>query len=193
MNPVILMALALLVFVVIWRIKSRATRRLPKEPIYAPRVEGFQVNVFLHPRMSRACLFDHGVQYGKGFRRKEGPVLPHDAACRCTALPFTFSSSEVFHGALRHVGGISGTIDGLDEATALQLVEALRRVEGGALPASGAAYRDAVGLEAFPAALRPALQSFLDERYLFLANPAPAAERGTPNDAPGDPEATERA
>jgi hypothetical protein len=169
MNPVIIMALALLVFVVVWRIKNRTQRKRSRVPAYSPRVEGFQVTAFVHPRMSGACLFDHGVQHGKGFRRKEGPQLPHDESCRCGSIPFSFTSSEVFNGALRHVGGISGTIPDFAEDEFHRLVEALKQVEGRPLLQSEAAYVAAVNPQNFPARTRTALAEFLAERSAYLA------------------------
>ncbi|NIP71732.1 MAG: hypothetical protein GWO16_01270, partial [Gammaproteobacteria bacterium] len=68
--------------------------------------QGYQVSAYVHPHMSQACLYDHGMQFGKGFRRKVGPALPHDAGCQCEVTPFSFTSSEVFNGALRSVSAI---------------------------------------------------------------------------------------
>ncbi|MBI4081183.1 MAG: hypothetical protein HY423_01095 [Candidatus Lambdaproteobacteria bacterium] len=177
MNSVAAVIAAAMIIFVVWRIRNRAKRKVPRAPLYQPQVDGDQVTVFLHPRMSSACLFDHGLQYGRGFRRKEGPVLPHDANCRCRTIHFSFSSSDVFNGALRRVGSIESTVPGLDAEGGRKLIEALKRAESKGVPGSLEEYLGAVGPEAIAPALREELHAFLAQRYDFLkSRPQGAAE-----------------
>ena len=179
MNQIWIIVAALVALLLITRIRSRrraAQRRRPPSP--GPRIQGYQVSAFVHPRMGQACLFDSGVQFGKGFRRKEGPQLPHDAECRCEVVPFSFTSNEVFNGALRSVAPPKCSIAGLEPEDTGRLIERLKAVEAQPLPADAAAYSAAVALESFSANLRPALEAFLEERYAFLQGAATETSRG---------------
>jgi hypothetical protein len=169
MNNLWIVGAAIVALAVIARIRTR--RKVPQRrspPASGPRIQGFQMVAYVHPRMSAACLFDHGMQFGKGFRRKEGPPLPHDAACRCESQPFSFTSSEVFNGALRNLGAVHGSIAGLAAADAQHLIERLKAVEARPLPAEPGAYARAVDVESFPASIRAALEGFLVERHAYL-------------------------
>jgi hypothetical protein len=169
MNQVWIIVAALVALLLFTRIRSRRRGKLQRrKPAPGPRIQGFQVSAFIHPRMGAACLFDHGLVFGKGFRRKEGPQLPHDADCRCEAVAFSFTSTEVFNGALRTVAGPRSAIEGLQTADAAPLIDRLKAVESQPLPPDAAGYAAAVELTSFPPSLHPALQAFLAERYAFL-------------------------
>ena len=170
MNAIVVAVLVLLAFLVVLRIskRGRGRRTLPKTGVYSRRIEGFQVTAFLRPEISGACLFDHGVQFGRGFRRKESPPLPHDKHCRCVTTPFSFTSNEVFNGALRQFSSVSTTILNLEAETAKQLIESLRAVNQALLPETPEAYLALVGLENFPAGSRAGIEEFLQARYAFL-------------------------
>jgi hypothetical protein len=179
MNQLWIVAVVLVALLVFTRLRSR--RRLAERqhpPASGPRVQGHQVRAFVHARMGTACLYDNGMQFGRGFRRKEGPALPHDALCRCEAVPFSFTSSEVFNGALRNLAGTRGDIAGLDPAEGTRLIERLKTVETAPLPADANEYVAAVGLDAFAPGVRPALRDALRERHAFLhRQPGKSAER----------------
>lgn len=164
MQPIWAVLIALVIFFLVFRMRQRR-RRVPEEKVYARRVEGFQVSAFLHPRASAACLADHGVQFGKGFRRKEGPALPHDGLCQCRAAPFSFTSNEVFQGALRRSAPPRVSIPGLSEDDAAALLELLRAWNQ-APPAGGAALAS-VDWTRFSPGHREALETFLRERLEF--------------------------
>lgn len=170
---VVAVVAALLLFT---RIRARRRAQPKRSPAAGPRIQGFQVQAYVHPHMSTACLYDNGVQFGRGFRRKEGPALPHDGACRCEAEPFSFTSSQVFNGALRHVGEVKSTVQGLASDDAVRLIERLKAVEAGPLPDDAQAYAAAVDVEAFPPPVHEALRGFLAERLAFL--------RARPREAP---------
>lgn len=177
---IIVAGLLVLFFVARTRSRRREERRRRK-PSAGPRIQGYQVTAYVHPRMSAACLADHGVQYGKGFRRKEGPALPHDEACQCEPIPFAFTSREVFNGALRKVGRIKSSIEGLSPDDCQRLIERLRETEQGPPPAEPEAYIAAVGPERFAEELQPPLRAFLGLRHAYLLE----IQRETP--AGGEP------
>ena len=172
------------------RFRTRRARSEKPSVRTGPRIQGFQITAFVHPRMSAQCLFDDRVQTGDGFRRKEAPPLPHDDRCRCRAIPFSFGSSEVFKGALRGNLDNRSSIPGLAPKGIFRLIERLKAVEGEGLPESAGEYLEKVDLFRFPPKYRHEIEGFLKERHQFLATPEPepgkpveALERDTPVEA----------
>lgn len=168
MNNIWIVVLLLIAVLIFARVRMRRDTRRPVAPKVGPRVTGSQVVAFVHPRMDAACLFDNGVQFGRGFRRKDGPSLPHDDACGCEIQPFNFTSGEVFDGALRNVGELKSTIPDLVTKDTAKLIDCLKQVEGSSLPEGEAAYIEAVDLGSFPQTRLEALRAFLTERYAYL-------------------------
>jgi len=184
MNKIWIVVFILIGVLVFSRLRARRSTRKKVLPKAGPRVVGSQMVAFVHPRMAAACLFDHGTQFGSGFRRKEGPALPHDEACRCESQPFNFSSGEVFDGALRRAGLVKGSIPGLDAEAITTLVERLKLVEGASLQGEAAGYIEAVDPGLFPAAHQEALRDFLSERYDYLKEQGNQNKRGTEHPMP---------
>lgn len=169
---VLLVAAALLV---LFRVRARRRRPASRPASQPLRISGYQINAGLHPRMSTACLFDHGLQYGKGFRRKEGPELPHRDDCRCETVPFSFTSSEVFNGALRGLAHVDPGDTDLSPEGATMLLERLKSLEGQPVPADPEAYVAQVDLSSLPAAEREPARAFLAERHAWLTGAGKAA------------------
>ena len=169
MQPIWTVVIVLAVFFLILHMRGRSkARRAPEPKVYSRRIDGSQITSFLHPHVTPACLADHGVQYGKGFRRKEGPSLPHDDLCRCRAAHFSFTSTEVFHGALRRGTPPETSIPGLPGEDAQALLEALRGWNGRPPPQSVEAFLAEVGLDRFSQEHRERVETFLRERHAFL-------------------------
>jgi hypothetical protein len=174
MNPSFLGVLVMLGLVVVgWRLARRKPRSESEDRIRRPerRVEGFQVWSPLHLRIGRSCLFDYGLQYGPGFRRKEGPLLPHDPHCHCETLPFNLTASEVFAGGLRRIGEPKSLETGFPLGAITQTLTALKRINAEPLPGDVEAYLALVGMDAFSPADHDAVDAFLRERYAFLTHP----------------------
>jgi len=164
-----------LAFFLALTIRNRKKFVQPKTIFYARRIEGFQVIAFLHPQMSAACLADHGMQFGQGFRRKEGPPLPHDSLCRCRTAAFSVTSTEAFHGALRQPRAPDLTLDELTSREAQSLFECLRGVQGSP-PETPELYLAKQDLNRFSPEHRTRVEFFLRERYEFLKAPQPPAQ-----------------
>jgi hypothetical protein len=165
-NQTWVLVVAGLAFFLVLTIRNRK-KRAPETKVPARRIEGFQVIAFLHPRVSPACLADHGIRFGKGFRRKESPPLPHDDGCRCRAAPFTLTSTEAFHGALRQQRAPDASIDELRSQDTQTLLELLR-AESGPPPESVELYLARFAADRFTPEGRLPLEGFLRERYEFL-------------------------
>ena len=171
MNPYLAVLAMLGLVVIAWRFTRRKPRADDTERVRRPerKVEGFQVWTPLHVRLGRACIFDHAMQYGSGFRRKEGPLLPHDPNCRCEILPFAFRGSEVFSGALRRVGEPKTLEPGLPSASIVPVMTALKRINAEPIPQDVEGYLALVDVTSFQEPERGAVIAFLRERYAFLA------------------------
>lgn len=167
MSPIWAILLVLVALAVVLRLKGRNKRKL-KVPVYSRRIEGFQVVAHLEPKMSSACLFDHGIQFGKGFRRKEGPGLPHAGNCRCTTAPFSFTSNEVFNGALRDFAHINTDCPGIPAELARRMAELMKRAESPQAPKTLEAYLAATDLGQTGAKSKHAVREFLTARFAFL-------------------------
>lgn len=154
-------------FFLILHLRNRK-RRAPPPKVYARRVDGVQMAAYLHPQVSRGCLGDHGLQFGKGFRRKQGPPLPHDENCQCRAEPFSYTSSEVFNGALREPQPPPTSIERLPGDDAVALLEALRAADAHLLPADAEEYVRAAGTQEISDAFRGQVEAFFQERYAYL-------------------------
>ncbi len=168
MNQIWIVVVVLVGLVIFTRLRNRRSSRVKAVPNLGPKISGFQVVTYMHPRMSAACLFDHGVQFGKGFRRKEGPTIPHGGSCKCEAIPFSFSSSEVFNGALRGIGELKGDVPGSPPEEMEDLIARMREAESRPVDRNREAYLAAVGLNSVAKHLRPEWERFLSERHAFI-------------------------
>ena len=82
-------------------IKKKGTFRRHKAPRRViTQVEGFEVRAYLSAATPAACLCDDGIRFGRSFRLKEGPSLPHSDECLCEVAPISLRSNDVFDGAL---------------------------------------------------------------------------------------------
>lgn len=168
MNYFWIFGAAVLLMYLFARVRTRRARQRKPVVSAGPRIQGFQIAAFVHPRMSAQCLFDDRVQFGDGFRRKEAPPLPHDGQCRCETIPFSFGASEVFKGALRENSDNRSTIPGMSPQEISRLIDRLKAVEGEGLPESGEDYLEKAGLSLFPPKNRRDIEEFLMERHQFL-------------------------
>jgi hypothetical protein len=173
----------------LWAImRFRSAKRRDERGVAMPRVEGFQVTSPLHPRMTRGCVFDLGLQYGRGFRRKEGPALPHGPDCQCRPLPFAFSGAEVFSGSLRRFAEVRCAQPDFPAEACAPLLEGLKRVNADAVPDTLTGYLGRIGLlDRLAPPHREPVRRFLEERYAFLRETqSPSDRAAAPADRPSD-------
>lgn len=168
MQQIWVIVVVLVIFLLVLRLRGKR-KGLPEAKIYARRIEGTQIVATLHPRVSAACLADHGLQFGKGFRRKEGPALPHDGECRCEERYFSITSTEVFHGALRRGIAPRTSIASLPEPDRYTLLETLLGWEGAASAESADQALARTDLTRFSESARQPVEMFLRERFAYLA------------------------
>ena len=61
-------------------------------------IEAIELQTILAWDTPRSCLESHGIRYGKQFKIKNPPKLPHVAGCRCEAIKLFYTSDDVFQG-----------------------------------------------------------------------------------------------
>jgi len=167
-----LLVLFAVIVVVLGILRRRPKSRTSDEGgMFMPRVEGFQVMSPLHPRMTRGCVFDSGLQYGHGFRRKEGPALPHGPDCKCRTAPFAFSGSEVFGGSLRKIAEIRCAVPDFPQEACKPLFDALKRVNAEPVPDTLTGYLEQVGaIDGLAPEHQEPVRRFLEDRFAYLRN-----------------------
>ncbi|MBF0240029.1 MAG: hypothetical protein HQM12_20195 [SAR324 cluster bacterium] len=86
------------------------------------QIRGSRVAAYLGLDTPLECLMADETRFGESFRLKQLSQFPHGANCRCSIQPISFSSTEVFEGALRTQGGNESEVGFLSstEASALK-------------------------------------------------------------------------
>jgi hypothetical protein len=98
----------------LWSKKNRifASRNSKVDP-FITTIEAIELQTFLAWDTPRSCLESDGIRYGKQFKLKFPPELPHEQGCRCEATKLFYTSDDVFQGTspiLKHksaLGNIS--------------------------------------------------------------------------------------
>lgn len=98
--------------------------RRPQNDLPVTSIEGHELRTFLDIDTPLECLRDDGVRYGQSFRLKNMPPIPHNQQCRCQTVPLSYTSSEVFQGALRDKSPRQTTLGEL-EAHDAQLLKSM--------------------------------------------------------------------
>lgn len=90
------------------------------------KIDGFEVQAVLSADTPLECLRHDGLRYGASFRLKTAPPLPHNELCQCKVVNLSYSSSEVFEGALRKNSMRESTLGVLSFAEASVLKDMLK-------------------------------------------------------------------
>ena len=83
----------------VWRKKNQI---LPKrndvsEP-FITTIEAIELKTYLDWDTPVACLESDGKRYGRQFKHKNPPDLPHEKGCRCKTTKLFYTSEDVFQG-----------------------------------------------------------------------------------------------
>ncbi len=65
-------------------------------------ISGFEIQTMLSLDTPLECLRHDGLRFGESFRLKVSPPLPHNEHCQCKVVNLSYTSSEIFEGALRN-------------------------------------------------------------------------------------------
>ena len=91
-------------------------------------VSGFEIQTPLSAETPLECLRHDGLRFGESFRLKTAPPLPHNEHCQCKIVNLSYTSTEVFEGALRHHSIRETTMGTLDHKEASLLREMLKNL-----------------------------------------------------------------
>ena len=69
-----------------------------KDDPYITTIEAIELQAFLDWNTPQYCLECDGIRYGKQFKQKIAPELPHEPGCRCEATKLFYTSDDVFQG-----------------------------------------------------------------------------------------------
>ena len=83
----------------LWSKKNKifANRNNKVDP-FITTIEAIELQTFLAWDTPRSCLESDGIRYGKQFKLKFPPELPHEPGCRCEATKLFYTSDDVFQG-----------------------------------------------------------------------------------------------
>ena len=83
----------------LWSKKNKIfVSRNSKVDPFITTIEAIQLQTFLAWDTPRSCLECDGIRYGKQFKLKVPPELPHEPGCRCEATKLFYTSDDVFQG-----------------------------------------------------------------------------------------------
>ena len=94
----------------LWHKKNQifAKQKNKVEP-FITTIEAIEIQTFIDWNTPRLCLESDGIRYGKHFKQKKPPKLPHVPGCRCEAIKLFYTSDDVFQGTspiLKHKSAI---------------------------------------------------------------------------------------
>ena len=61
-------------------------------------IEAIELKTYLDWDTPVSCLESDGRRYGRQFKQKTPPELPHEQGCRCETTKLFYTSEEVFNG-----------------------------------------------------------------------------------------------
>ncbi|MBC8257943.1 MAG: hypothetical protein H8E38_02915 [SAR324 cluster bacterium] len=83
----------------IWHKKNQIfSHRNDKEDPFITTIEAIELQTYLDWDTPQTCLESDGIRYGKQFKQKIPPELPHEQGCRCEATKLFYTSDDVFQG-----------------------------------------------------------------------------------------------
>ena len=90
-------ALALIYWV--WTKKNQILpKRNDESESFITTIEAIELKTYLDWDTPLSCLKSDGTRYGRQFKQKNPPDLPHEKGCRCETTKLFYTSEEVFNG-----------------------------------------------------------------------------------------------
>ena len=94
--------IAVLAVGLIYWVWTKKNQILPKKndesDPFITTIEAIELKTYLDWDTPVACLKSDGTRYGKQFKQKKPPDLPHEQGCRCETTKLFYTSEEVFNG-----------------------------------------------------------------------------------------------
>ena len=94
--------IAVVAVALIYWVWTKKNQILPKkndesEP-FITTIEAIELKTYLDWDTPVSCLESDGTRYGRQFKHKTPPDLPHEKGCRCETTKLFYTSEEVFNG-----------------------------------------------------------------------------------------------
>ena len=94
--------IAVVAVALIYWVWTKKNQILPKrkdesEP-FITTIEAIELKTYLDWDTPVSCLESDGTRYGRQFKQKNPPDLPHEQGCRCETTKLFYTSEEVFQG-----------------------------------------------------------------------------------------------
>ncbi len=94
--------IAVVAVALIYWVWSKKNHILPKknsesEP-FITTIEAVELKTYLDWDTPVSCLESDGTRYGRHFKQKTPPDLPHEPGCKCEITKLFYTSEEVFQG-----------------------------------------------------------------------------------------------
>ena len=94
--------IAVVAVALIYWVWTKKNQILPKkndesEP-FITTIEAIELKTYLDWDTPVSCLESDGTRYGRQFKQKKPPNLPHEQGCRCETTKLFYTSKDVFEG-----------------------------------------------------------------------------------------------
>ena len=94
--------IAVVAVALIYWVWTKKNQILPKrndesEP-FITTIEAIELKTYLDWDTPVSCLESDGTRYGRQFKQKKPPDLPHEQGCRCETSKLFYTSEDVFQG-----------------------------------------------------------------------------------------------
>ena len=94
--------IAVVAVALIYWVWTKKNQILPKrdyesEP-FITTIEAIELKTYLDWDTPVSCLESDGTRYGRHFKQKFPPELPHEQGCRCETTKLFYTSEDVFQG-----------------------------------------------------------------------------------------------
>ena len=83
----------------VWTKKNQIfSKRNDESEPFITTIEAIELKTYLDWDTPVSCLESDGTRFGRQFKQKTPPDLPHEKGCRCETTKLFYTSEEVFNG-----------------------------------------------------------------------------------------------
>ncbi len=154
----------------IWHKKNQIFyNRGKKADPFITTIEAIELQTFLDWDTPLSCLECDGTRYGKQFKQKNPPDLPHEHGCRCEATKLFYTSDDVFQGTspiLIHKSALGD----LSAKDALLLKNILLKIKTGCENGSFSDFLEQFDINSFSTDIRSAAISLAERAFQAVQN-----------------------
>ena len=94
--------IAIVAVALIYWVWTKKNQILPKKndesDAFITTIEAIELKTYLNWDTPVSCLESDGTRFGRQFKQKTPPDLPHEKGCRCETTKLFYTSEEVFNG-----------------------------------------------------------------------------------------------